>query len=66
MTDLGKISHYLGIEVDVKVGKQISLQQTIYLKKILKHFQMAGCKPVFVLINSGVTNSFLLSEQQAD
>lgn len=38
ITDLGEIFHYLGIKVDVKVGKQISLQQTIYLKKILKRF----------------------------
>ena len=66
MTDLGEISHYLGMEVDVEVGKQISLRQTTYLKKILDRFQMAGCKPVSVPINSNVANFFFLFEQQAD
>ena len=34
MTDLGEISHYLGIKVDVETEK-ISWQQTTYIKKIL-------------------------------
>lgn len=66
MTDLGKISHYLDMEIDIKVGKQIFLWQTTYLKKILEHFQMANCKPASIPINSGVANSLLPSKQQVD
>ena len=33
MTDLGEVSHYLGIEVDVNIDKSvITLRQTTYLK----------------------------------
>ncbi len=38
ITNLGEIYHYFGIEVDVEVGKEISLQQTIYLRRILFFF----------------------------
>ncbi len=66
MTDLGEISHYLGMEVDVEIGKKISLQQTTYLMKILKRFLMSDCKPVSIPINQRVANSSILSESQAD
>ena len=66
MTNLGEVSHYLDMEVDVEVGKQISLLQTAYLKKILGCFQMINCKPVSVPMNPGVANSLLLSNQQAN
>ncbi len=66
MTILGEVSHYLGMEVDVEVGKQISLRQTVYLKKILKRFQMTDCKTVSVPMNPGVANSLIPSDQQAD
>ena len=66
MTNLGEISHYLGMEVDIDVGKEISLRQTTYLKKILERFQMADCKPASVPMNPGVANSLLPSDQQAD
>ncbi len=66
MTNSGEVSHYLGMEVDVKVRKQISFWQTVYLKKILERFQMTDCKPVSVPMNQGVANSVLLSDQQAD
>ncbi len=66
MINLGEISYYLVIEVDVEVGKEISLRQTTYLMKILERFQMADCKPASVLINPRVANFLLLSEQQAD
>ena len=65
MTNLGDISHYLGMEVDVEPGK-ISLRQTTYLKKILERFQMTDCKPVSIPMNPGVANSLLPSEHQAD
>ena len=66
MTNLGEISHYLGMEVDVEVGKKISLRQTTYLRKILERFQMADCKPASVPMNPGVANSLLPSDNQAD
>ena len=66
MINLGEISYYLVMEVDVEIGKEISLRQTTYLMKILERFQMADCKPASVLINLRVANSLLLSEQQAD
>lgn len=43
MTDLGNVSHYLGMEVDVDVGKTITLRQTTYLKKVLEQFGMLDC-----------------------
>ncbi len=66
MTNLGKISHYLGLEVDVEIGKKISLRQTTYLQKILLRFQMANCKPASVFMNKIVAHPFLPSEKQAD
>ena len=59
MTDLGDISHYLGMEVDYVVGEKITLCQSTYLKKVLVRFKMTGCKPVTVPMNPRVAN-FLL------
>ncbi len=66
MTNLGGISHYLGMEVDVDVGRKISWRQTIYPKKVLERFQMTDCKPTSVPMNPGLANSLLQSEKQAD
>lgn len=66
MTNLGEISHYLSMKVDVEVGKDIFLRQTVYLKKILGRFQMTDCKPVSIPMNPGVAHSLLPSDQQAD
>ena len=63
MTNLGEISHYLGMEVDVDVGKKIFLQQTIYLKKVLERFQMTDCKLTSVPMNPGIANSLLPFEK---
>ncbi len=65
MKNLGEISHYLDMEVDVETGK-ISLQQKTYIKKILKRFQMTDCKPLSISMNPCVANSLLLSKHQAD
>ena len=54
------------MEVDVEIGKKISLRQTTYLGKILERFQMFDCKPALVPMNPGVVNSLVPSEQQAD
>ena len=47
MTDLGEVSYYLGIEVNVNTEKSIiTLRQTTYLKKILQRFNMVDCRPI--------------------
>ena len=44
MSDLGKLSHYLGIEVKQSVGC-IELKQSAYAKKILEKAGMGDCNP---------------------
>lgn len=66
ITNLGEISHYLGMEIDVEVGTKISLRQTTYLMKMLQRFQMSACKSLSVSMNLGVANSLFSLEQQAD
>ena len=65
MTDLGDVSHYLGMEVDVDVGKSITIRQTTYLK-VLERFGMTDCKPSSIPMDPGVASSLLPSEQVAD
>ena len=57
MTDLGDISHYLGMEVDYILREKITLRQSTYLKKVFDHFEMTDCKPASLLMNPGVANS---------
>ncbi len=66
MTDLGDISHYLGMEVDYVVGEKITLCQRTYLKKVLDRFKMTRCKPATVHMNPGVANSLLPYDGNAD
>ena len=54
MTNLGNVSHYLGIEVDVKVKKTIKVTQIIYIK------------PASVSMDPKVTFLFLLYYQKTD
>lgn len=63
MINLGEVSYYLGMEIDIEVGKKVFLWQTIYLMKILGRFQMINCKLASIPINPDVANSFLPSEQ---
>ncbi len=65
-SDLGEISDYSCMEVDVEIGMKIPLRQTTYIMKILKHFQISDCKPVSIPMNQGVANSFLPLESQPD
>ncbi len=47
MTDLGEVSHYLVIAMDVDEEKsKITLSQAKYLKKVLNQFNMQDCRPV--------------------
>ncbi len=59
MTDLGDISHHLGMQVNHIVGEKITLCQNTYLKKVLDCFKMTECKPAFIPIDPGVANSLL-------
>lgn len=45
MSDLGRLSYYLGLEVDQGDG-YIELKQTAYAKKMLKKARMIDCNPV--------------------
>ena len=44
MSDLGKLSYYLGIEVEQAEG-YIELKQTSYAMKIIEKAGLAGCNP---------------------
>ena len=50
MSDLGKLSYYLGIEVEQGNG-YIQLKQTGYAKKILNKADMLNCNPTKVPIH---------------
>jgi hypothetical protein len=52
MSDLGKLSFYLGIEVEQDTDC-ITIKQTGYAKKVLSRFGMADCNPTKVPINPG-------------
>ncbi len=66
MTDLGDISHYLGMEVDYILGDKITLRQSTYLKKVLDRFDMTDCKPASLPMNPGVANSLQPFDGTAD
>ena len=56
MTDLGEISHYLGMKVDV-TDDSISIYQTTYIKKILNHFEMSNCNSVSTSMMTGLLST---------
>ena len=67
MTDLGDVSHYLGIKIEVDLNKKtISLRQSTYLKKILSWYGINNCKPAKIHISPGVANSLTPYENQVD
>ena len=66
MTDLGEVFHYLGMEVNVDVGKTITLKQTTYLKKVLKRFGIEDCRPISIPMDPGVPASLLPFDEVAD
>ena len=66
MTDLGEVFHYLGMEVNVDVGKTITLKQTTYLKKVLKRFGIEDCSPISIPMDPGVPASLLPFDEVAD
>lgn len=66
ITNLGDVSHYLRIEIDINLDKKtITFWQSIYLKKILGRYGMSKYKPAKILISPGVINSLTTYEDQA-
>ena len=65
MTNLGNVSHYFGMEVDVEVKKTIKATQVTYMKKVLKCFEMQDCRPASIPMDPGVTSSLLPYDQEA-
>ncbi len=58
MTDLGDVSHYLGMEFDVDFSKKtITVQKFTYLKKILGRYRINDCRLAKIFISPGVVNS---------
>lgn len=66
MTNLKEISHYLGIEIDVEIGKKHSFRQITYLKKILECFQITDYKSASLFISLDVAHSLFSFHNQAN
>jgi hypothetical protein len=62
MTDLGPISHYLGMSIKRTNGR-ISLDQTAYLRAVLDRFGMSDCKTSPTPMNSGFLNVAMPSDE---
>jgi hypothetical protein len=65
MTDLGQLSHYLGMEITI-TSDQLTLIQSIYMKKVLKQFDMKECKPVSTSMKPDVANTLISAADEAD
>ncbi|XP_074266400.1 uncharacterized protein LOC141589667 [Silene latifolia] len=52
MTDLGKLNHFLGIQVQ-RTGSGLFLSQTQYARDILTRANMGSCNPVSTPVESG-------------
>jgi hypothetical protein len=65
MTDLGQLSHYLGMEITITLD-QLILTQSTYMKKVLKQFGMEECKPVSTPMEPGVANTLIPAPDEAD
>ena len=63
MTDLNFAQHYLDIEV-VRNDDSILLRQIIYLRKVLKRFDMNKCKIVDFLMNSNLANVMMFAKKE--
>lgn len=53
MKDLGKVHEFLGMRVCTE-NDVITLDQTVYIKSVLKRFQMEDCKPVSTPMEVGL------------
>ena len=67
MTDLGELSHYLGMKITISLDKNaISLRQRTYMKKILRQFEMKNCNPVSTPMKTKVAETLIFSAMKAD
>ena len=67
MTDLGDVSHYLGMEIDIDLNlKTVTVKQSTCLGKILERYGMSNCTPVKIPLNPGIANPITTYESQAD
>ena len=62
MTDLNSAQHYLDIEI-VRNDDSILLRQIIYLRKVLKKFDMNKCKIVDFFMNSDLANVMMFAKK---
>lgn len=65
MSDLGKLTYYLGIEVHQQ-GEGITLKQERYSKKILEETRMQDCNPVHVPMDPSLKMSKASDEERVD
>lgn len=65
MVDLKEINYFLGIKIE-RTNSEISLDQTTYLKSILKKFNMSECNPVSTPLPVKLNYSELNSEDNYD
>jgi Reverse transcriptase (RNA-dependent DNA polymerase) len=49
MSDIGLLSYYLGIEV-CQISQRITLNQSVYAKKVLDKYGMKDCNPTQILM----------------
>lgn len=54
MKDLGSVHEFLGMRVCTEKENVITLDQTDYIKSVLKRFQMEDCKPVSTPMEVGL------------
>jgi hypothetical protein len=67
MTNLRQLSYYLDMKIIINFDRdQLVLTQSIYLKKILKQFEMNEFKFVSISIKSEVTNSLISITNETD
>jgi hypothetical protein len=67
MTDLGQLSHYLGMKITISSDQnQLILTQSTYMKKVLKQFGMEECKPVSTPMKPDVANTLIPAADEAD
>jgi hypothetical protein len=67
MTNLRQLFHYLDMKIIINSDRdQLVLTQSIYLKKILKQFEMNEFKFVSISMKSEVINSIMSATDEAD
>lgn len=60
MNDLGQIKHFLGMCITQNLSEgKIKINQTVYLKNVLKKFDMSSCKPSTTPMDNNFHHDFL-------